>query len=95
MRVRGLSAPAQPVYAAGEPWYTNNEARSFDGHRYVKYGQPREIQPGDLEPIGWHGDIRVYVQRGQAAQPLVLYFPTAADLYQPYTAYSLEENLCP
>jgi hypothetical protein len=61
----------------------------------VKYGQPREIQPGDLEQIGWHGNIRVSVEKGRAREPLVLYFPTAPDVYQPYRTYNLEDNLCP
>lgn len=95
MRVRGLPQPARPVYAAGEPWFIAGEARSLDGHRYIKLSQPRVIQPGDLEPIGWHGNVRVYVQRGYAARPFVLYVPTAADTYQPYITYSLEDNLCP
>jgi len=95
MRVRGLPEPAQTVYAAGEPWYINNDARSFDGHRYIKLSQPRELQPSDLEQVGWHGDIRVYVEKGQPIAPEVLYFPTAADTYQPYMTYNLEDNLCP
>jgi hypothetical protein len=95
MGVRGLPEPAQPMYAANEPWFINGEVRYFDGHRYMKFGQPRELQPGDLEQTGWHGNIRVYVEKGQTAAPRVLYVPTAADTYQPYVTYNLEDNLCP
>jgi len=95
MRARALPAPAAPAYAATEPWYINNLALFFDDHRYIKLSTPREIQPSDLEQIGWAGDIRVYVEKGAAGWPRVLYFPTAPDIYQPYETYNLEDNLCP
>jgi hypothetical protein len=95
MRVRSPPDPPHPAYAANEPWFINGDVRELDGHRYLKYGQPRELRPGDLEQIGWHGDIRVYVEKGHSAEPFVIYIPTAPETYQPYVTYNLEDNLCP
>lgn len=86
VRERALPEPSPPVYAANERWYVDSEDLYFDAQRYEKYGQPREIQPADLEPFGWKGDVRVYVQRGWARLAQVLYVPTGPDLYEPYQA---------
>jgi hypothetical protein len=85
--VRRLPEPAQPAFAANERWYTDGALVRFGEQRYARYGQPREIQPGDLEPVGWKGDVRVYVEKGQARLSLVLYVPTAPGVYQPYQAF--------
>jgi len=95
MRMRSLPDPARPSYAAGKPWYVAGEVLYFEGHRYVKYGLPRELQPHELDQIGWIGDIRVYVEKGYARlhAPAVLYVPEAADSYQPYIDYAPDN--CP
>ncbi|HET7464103.1 MAG TPA: hypothetical protein VFJ82_22795 [Longimicrobium sp.] len=95
-RGRGLPDPPRPAYAAGEPWLVSDEPITFEEQRYVKYGQPREITPDVLEQVGWHGDIRVYAERGHACMPAVLYVPIAPDSYQPYMGYSVREPpVCP
>jgi hypothetical protein len=87
VRVRPLPERTPPVYAAKEGWYVDGELLRFDQQRYGKYGQPRELQPDEVEPFGWKDDVRVYVEKGQARLPLVLYVPTTApDIYQPYQA---------
>jgi len=94
--VRRLPAPAKPAYAASERWYLDSNLLRFDGQRYARYGQPRELQPGDLEQVGWKDDVRVYVEKGQAHLRLVLYVPVAPDIYQPYQAFgSGPDPYCP
>jgi hypothetical protein len=96
VRVRALPEPTPPVYAVNERWYVDGDFLYFDQQRYWKYGQPRELQPDELEPFGWKGDVRVYVEKGQARLPLVLYVPTAPDIYQPYQALgSGRDPYCP
>lgn len=85
--VRSLPAPARPAYAADERWYVNSETLRFDGQRHMKYGQPRDLQPSDLEPVGWKGDVCVYAEKGRTRSPEILYVPAAPDSYQPYQAY--------
>jgi hypothetical protein len=93
--VRRFPAPAQPAYAANEGWYLDG-GLSFDGQRYARYGQPRTLQPGELEQMGWKDEVRVYVEKGQAHLPLVLYVPVAPDIYQPYLAYGRgRDPYCP
>jgi hypothetical protein len=86
VRERPLPERTPPVYAANERWYVDGDFLFFDAQRYWKYGQPRELQPDDLEPFGWKGEVRVYVEKGYAHVPIVLYVPTAPDIYQPYQA---------
>lgn len=96
VRVRSMPERSPPVYAANERWYADDEHLRFDAWRYLKYGLVRQFQLGDLEPFGWKGDVRVYVERGQAEFPIVLYIPTAPDLYQPYQAFgSGRSPFCP
>lgn len=85
--VRVLPAPAQPAHAADEPWYVASELLHFDVQLYAKYGAPRELRPTEVEPVGWKGDVRVYAEKGLARSPLVLYVPSAPDIYQPYMAF--------
>jgi hypothetical protein len=93
---RRLPEPARPVYAASEDWYINGELLRFDEQRYARYRQPRNIQPDDLEPVGWKGEIRVYAEKRRTRAPMVLYVPAAPDLYQPYLAFgSGPDPYCP
>jgi hypothetical protein len=82
--------PPTPVYAGGERWYDNSEPFMFGGERYVKYGQPRPLEPGLLRRIGRRGRMAVYAERevpepGPDGYFEVLYVPSAPGEYQPYT----------
>jgi len=95
-RVRTRPEPATPAYpAANEPWFTSDHILTFAWHRYVAYGQPREIRLDELEPLGWAGDIRVYAEKGKARfrAPAVLYVPVSAGNYQPFVTYVPDECL--
>jgi hypothetical protein len=76
--------------AANERWYVNNDPISFDGHRYVKYGLPRQVRAEDwglLVRIGRAGRVPVYAERGVAKPQEVIYIPTGPGEAQPYEGF--------
>jgi hypothetical protein len=85
----GASPPAAPVYAEGLPWYQEHQALQVEGHQYVKYGSPRPLEPGELEPFGWHGPVQIFVERGRVSRPEIIYVPVSPDTYQPYQTYTV------
>jgi hypothetical protein len=91
MREPRQPPPPEPRYAGPTRWYQENAPISFEGPRYIKYGRPRPLPPRDLEPIGWHGHVRVYAQRGQARSPSILYVPVDPENYQPYESPGVDE----
>uniref|UniRef100_UPI0016644E53 hypothetical protein n=1 Tax=Staphylococcus aureus TaxID=1280 RepID=UPI0016644E53 len=57
----------------------------LDGRRYVKYGLPRALGPGDVTPVGEYRGVPVYAQRGAeqaGAVRLLLVRPEC--IFQPY-----------
>ena len=83
-----LRLPPTPVYAAEAPWYLDNRTIYFDGYGYTKYGRPRAIADfpslRSLRRVGRFGLIGVYADKGEIADPTLLYIPVAPGQYQPY-----------
>lgn len=74
--------PADSGYAAAADWFVRNEVL---GRRYVKYGLPRALGPGDVTPVGEYRGVPVYAQRGAeqaGAVRLLLVRPEC--IFQPY-----------
>lgn len=78
-----------PVYAEGLTWYQEHQPLQVEGHRYVKYGIPRPLEPSQLEPFSWHGPVQIFVERGRVSRPDIIYVPASADTYQPYETYTV------
>jgi hypothetical protein len=84
---RPLSAmyPTDSGYAAAADWFVQNEVLILDGRRYVKYGLPRALGPGDVTRMGEYRGVPVYAQRGaeqDGAVRLLLVRPEC--IFQPY-----------
>jgi hypothetical protein len=73
-----------PPYAASSVWYINNEPITLQNRRYVKYGLPRQISVGSLEPFSEFQGTRVFFER-RAAMHQVVYVPVSRGcIFQPY-----------
>lgn len=84
-RTRRVRLPISPAYAGIEDWFLNNGLITFKGRRYIKYGLPRSaIEPNLLQPVGWHGAVRVYAETGFAEMPGTLLIPASPGTYQMY-----------
>jgi hypothetical protein len=76
------------AYAGGAGWYLNSEPVTFNGHRFVKYGLPRVLSPGEVRNAGTVNGVSVFAERGAAAGHYeVIYLPTRPGCeFQPYQA---------
>lgn len=69
----------------GSGWFDSNGPIIVAGHRFVKYGMPRLLKEEDLVRHGRLQRVPIYVERGTAGFPQVVYVPTdAAGTFQPY-----------
>jgi hypothetical protein len=85
----------EDAYSTEMSWFENTEPITFEGHRYVKYGQPRTIERRELAWIGRLGVVRAYVERGvPEGYEEILYLPTGPGEYQPYQTYTRARR-CP
>jgi hypothetical protein len=66
-------------------WYINNESMTIDGSRYVKYGLPRVLGPGEVELVASAEGGYFYAEAGSDSRE-VLYLLTdlAGCEFQPY-----------
>lgn len=93
-KVDPATPPAEgAAYAAGLPWYEQHMPVRLRGHLYTKYGNPRPLERSELEPLGWFERVQVFVEKGQASRPSVIYLQPAPGVYQPYQTYDI--NDCP
>lgn len=79
--------PVTDQFAAARPWFVNDEPIVYAGWRYVKYGLPRSMVPGDLVAVGTAGGVTVFAEPGASRSPLeVMYLPVSPYCeFQPYT----------
>ncbi|SEH13606.1 hypothetical protein SAMN05428974_0841 [Sphingopyxis sp. YR583] len=85
--VRHSPYPSPAFEAAGVRWFVKNEAISFAGGTYTKYGLPRQLAPSDIEAASQSGNVPLFVEAGnQADQPEIVYIMVrSADCsFQPY-----------
>lgn len=79
------------TYAESRPFFVNNEPVPFAGRRYVRFGLPRTVAPGDLTRIGEYQGVGLFAETGAANPPQFLYLPARPNCeYQPY---QLEEEV--
>lgn len=77
--------PATVGYAAGSSWFINNDAVTFMGKRYVKYGLPRVLSTGDVRSGGEYQGVGVFMETSATGTPDVIYVPTRPGCeFQPY-----------
>jgi hypothetical protein len=87
-----MPAPARDAaegsrYAQDARWYVDNEVVAVHDRRYVKYGLPRAVAPGELEIIGSYEGVPLYVETG-ATKVYVLYLLANERCeVQPYEAH--------
>jgi hypothetical protein len=80
--------PAAEAFAAGAPWYERNEPITFQGLRYIKYGNPYPAAGTKLAWIGVLGPIRVYAAQDEGRVPYMIYLPVAPGSYQRYETFN-------
>ncbi len=72
-------------YAAGAPWFINNEPVTVMGRRYVRYGLPRVLGINDVSRVADYQGIPVFAEAGMTGTPEVLYVPVRPGCeFQPY-----------
>ena len=78
----GLPVPAGNEYAAGEPWFIQEEPIVVNG---VQYALPRVLGVNDVVRVGEYRGIPVFAAAGTADPPLVVYVPVRPGCeFQPY-----------
>lgn len=83
-----LPLPPDAPNAAAAEWYVANESIRFDGRRYLKFGLPRTLAPGDVTRVGSLDGVGLYAETGESGPAEVLYVPVAPGLeFQPYHAF--------
>lgn len=74
-----------PDYAAGEAFFINNAPITVMNRRYVKYGLPRVVAPGEVTRTGEYEGVGVFTEAGIAGTPEVVYVPVRPGCeLQPY-----------
>ncbi len=71
----GQAYPSMTGYAAGAPWYINNDAMDFGGSRYVKFGLPRVVGVTEVARLGEFQGVSVFAEPGATGTPDVVYVP--------------------
>lgn len=81
-------APLTGEYAAVAGWYVNDEAITFRGRRYRKYGLPRVLGHLEVARIGEYSGVGVYAEAADTTQwSGVVYLPTRPGCeFHPYVA---------
>ena len=78
--------PATTGYAGGATWYINTEPITINGRRYVKYGLPRVLAPGDVVRDGEMLGVPVFAELPVPRSVIeVIYLPVKPTCeFQPY-----------
>ena len=77
--------PVTAEHAATARWYHANEPVVFAGHRYIKYGLPRVLSPGDVVLAGNVQGVSAFAEPSAGRPPDVIYLPVDAGcMFQPY-----------
>lgn len=73
-----------PHYAAGAPWFIQNDQITVQGRRFVRFGLPRILGVNEVTRIAEHQGVPVFAETG-AARPEVIYVPVRPGCeFQPY-----------
>jgi len=72
----GTVYPSTTGYAGGQTWFINNEAVTFNGREYVRFGVARIITPAELTRAGDVNGVGVWRSNAAGATDDIIYFPT-------------------
>ncbi|HST61729.1 MAG TPA: hypothetical protein VLK84_23720 [Longimicrobium sp.] len=77
--------PATTGYAAGAPWYIDNEPITVNGRRFVKYGLPRILGVTEVTRTADYMGVPVFAEAGATTATEVVYVPVRPGCeFQPY-----------
>lgn len=94
MITRDTVPPAGVAYAADAPWFARNEPITFEGFRYIRYGNPRAVLPDTMARIGSLGRIPVYAPAGHTRAPQLLVLPVRPGEFQLYEGFRPSAGTC-
>jgi len=80
--------PTDSTFAAGAEWYHPYQPIMIFEGRYIVYGLPRTLRPGDVVARGKYRGLTVYVEPGSAVRAPTTYLlvrPTCE--FQPYETH--------
>jgi hypothetical protein len=66
--------PVTAAFARNAEWYASNEPVTYTTHRYVKYGLPRILGPGDVVHVGDFRGVPVFAEPSVGGDE-VIYLP--------------------
>jgi len=79
--------PTDSSFAASARWYHDYEPIVLNGRRYIIYGLPRALRPGDVVARGEYRGVTVFVEptASRSSPPEVLFLPVRPTCeFQPY-----------
>jgi hypothetical protein len=78
--------PLDSTFVASAAWYHAYETITIFSRRYIPYGLPRALRPGDVVATrGEYRGVLIFAEPGASAAPLVLYLPVRPTcVFQPY-----------
>jgi hypothetical protein len=75
---------SSPSYAAGAPWYIQNDQITVQGRRFVKFGLPRILGTGDVARVGEYQGVPVFAEAGMERPDVVYVAVRPGCEFQPY-----------
>jgi hypothetical protein len=80
--------PMDSTFAASARWFHEDQTLTMDRRRYVIYGLPRALRPGDVVARGEFRGVRVFAEPGASAPFEVVYLPVRPTCeFQPYETH--------
>ena len=78
-------APTPQFEVVSESWFTNQEAVGFAGASYVKFEQPLQMTPFELEAADLLGNVPVFIEPGDYDAEVIYFMVSSADcVFQRY-----------
>lgn len=71
-------------YAAGTPWFVNDEAVTFERRPFRKFGQAEARDCQDIKIIGEYRGVNVFAAREASSPFQTLYVPVRPGVFQTY-----------
>jgi hypothetical protein len=81
------TAQSAYAFAPSRTWFQNTEPILFGSMRFLKYGAPRELGPGELTRIGELHGVPIYAEAGASGMHEVIYVAVRDGAYQPYQTF--------
>ena len=77
--------PVSTGYAATREFFIQDGPVSFGDRRYIRFGLPQVIAPGELARVGEFQGVPVFTEAGASARPELVYLPVRPGCeFQPY-----------